>query len=178
MFYAINSKSLDLQLDLKVRRPTLSSDFIKRIPLILDTLSQFIFPSLKKIGAQRLFLNVTICGDQRMRTLNAQYRQIDRTTDVLSFPIYEHLRSDKKEQDDLFGPVELGDIIVSWPKVIKQAVEFGVTQEQEFVHLLVHGYLHLLGYDHEVSKDEEVIMEKYEQKLVAKIYKELKWNKK
>ena len=73
----------------------------------------------------------------------------------------------------LFEEVELGDIFISAPVMIEQAKEFKVTIEQEFFHLMVHGFLHLLGFDHEISREEEVLMEGLEKHLVDNIYENL-----
>ena len=159
---------------MSLRRDVLSRKFKSHITKIIPILEAFSLKDLKRCGATSLSMNLTICGDKRMRTLNRSYRNLDKTTDVLSFSLYDDLRSG---QETLFGPVELGDIFISWPKVLKQANEFKVSPEQELIHLIVHGYLHLLGYDHELSQKEEILMEKYEQDLVKKIYKELKWSK-
>ena len=166
----INSKNIDLTIHCSLRKSPLSKKFIKGINEWLPIISNFIMKDLKKCGAQHLYLNLSICGDQKIKTLNANYRNKDKTTDVLSFPVYENLRGG---DEMLFGPVELGDILVSWPVTLKQAKEFKITAEQELVHLFVHGVLHLLGYDHEISRKEEVLMEKYEQELVKKIYKKM-----
>jgi len=77
-----------------------------------------------------------------MRTLNQQYRGKDRTTDVLSFALQEG-RFNKVQ------PNMLGDIVISVPTAGRQAVDAGLTLQQELERLLVHGLLHLIGYDHE-----------------------------
>lgn len=115
--------------------------------------------------------NVTLCGDKRMRGLNHQFRQKDKTTDVLTLALYEDLRSG---QEFLFHEVELGDIFISSPVMKKQAKEFNVSVENEFFHLLVHGFLHLLGFDHEISLEEEKLMEDLEKKIIKKIHSNLK----
>jgi len=87
-------------------------------------------------------LSVLFVGDRAMRTLNRQYRGKDRTTDVLSFAL----------QEGRFNQVQpnmLGDIVISVPTAGRQAVDAGLTLQQELERLLVHGLLHLVGYDHE-----------------------------
>jgi probable rRNA maturation factor len=96
-------------------------------------------------------LSVTLCGNQSIHELNLRYRGIDRPTDVLSFPM---------EDDEL-----LGDIIISIPKVQSQAEEYGHSFERELCFLAVHGFLHLLGYDHETKEEEEVMISKQERIL-------------
>ena len=105
-------------------------------------------------------VSLLITDDETVRTLNAEYRGLDETTDVLSFSA-DHPGHWEGEGD---GPPEnadepefvlppgipqpLGEIIVSWPQAQRQAVEHGVSPERELAHLVVHGALHLVGYDH------------------------------
>jgi probable rRNA maturation factor len=88
-------------------------------------------------------LAIRISGDRELRRLNRQYLGDDHATDVLSFPSGE------------LGPgVHLGDIVVSWPAVRRQAAEFGHGEEAELLLLIVHGFLHVLGWDHATTEDE------------------------
>jgi probable rRNA maturation factor len=70
--------------------------------------------------------------------------------------------------------MDLGDLVICKEKALSQAREFEITYEQEVVHLAVHGFLHLIGFDHEVSPKEEKIMEAHENELVGQVYKVLK----
>ncbi len=88
-----------------------------------------------------------------MRELNRQYRGIDRTTDVLSFPLYDSLKDIIWAQG--LAPLLLGDIVINLPKVMSQASEHGMTFKEELRWLLIHGLLHLIGYDHERSRYHE-----------------------
>lgn len=125
-------------------------------------------------GVKEVNLGMTLCGKSKIRSLNKEYRQKDYVTDVLSFPVYENLRPDKKVKEKSLAMMELGDLIICREKAKSQAKEFDITYEQEVIHLAVHGFLHLLGFDHELSLKEEKIMEKEESALVGKIYKALK----
>lgn len=107
--------------------------------------------------------HVTLIGDCKMKTLNREYRGKNKTTDVLSFPIFENLRCAK---DLPIGALELGDVFISLPVLKKQAQDFQVSEENEFIHLFVHGFLHLLGFDHEISEKEEKLMEGHEKELI------------
>jgi probable rRNA maturation factor len=95
-------------------------------------------------------VSVTICDDGYIHELNKEYRGKDRPTDVLSFPMLEF---DTPEITTL-----LGDIIISVDTAEKQAIEYGNTLERELCFLSVHSSLHLLGYDHETSEDDEKYM--------------------
>lgn len=126
----------------------------------------------KELGLKKLptEFHVTLVGDQKMRSLNKDFRGKDKTTDVLSFPVFDNIRGG---DEFLMGAVELGDIFISYPVLRKQAKEFKISEENEFFHLLIHGFLHLLGFDHEISEKEEVIMENHEKKLVDKLVKKI-----
>lgn len=99
-----------------------------------------------------------LVGDKAMRSLNRHYRGKDRTTDVLSFPLRE----------GRFSGIQahvLGDIVLSLPAAARQAKAAGDPCRSEIERLLVHGYLHLLGYDHEQSSGEARRMEERERRL-------------
>ncbi len=108
------------------------------------------------------FMSVSIVGDDEMRSLNRTWRNQDRPTDVLSL---ECERPDDPELG-LDEPCELGDIVLAPAYIKRQAASFGTTSEDESRLLLVHGLLHLLGYDH-MSEDEAKVMESREDELVA-----------
>jgi probable rRNA maturation factor len=98
-----------------------------------------------------------------MRLLNYQYRGIDRTTDVLSFPQEESI---SLKNLNLMKNVILGDIVISVPKAKKQAKENGLTFYEEIKRLLIHGVLHLIGYDHENNNKDFREMQKITNKLI------------
>jgi len=104
---------------------------------------------------------IELCGKTRMRQLNRKFRGKDKPTDVLSFPAF-----------DLF-PVKrlpilpLGDIVICPEVALKQSKEYGVTPSCEMGRLLVHGFLHLCGYDHEKSPKDEAKMLKIQESLLA-----------
>ena len=103
-------------------------------------------------------VSVLLIGDGGMRTLNRRYRGKDRTTDVLSFPLREGKFSRVQ-------PHLLGDIVISVPAAARQAKAAGETLLNEIDRLLVHGFLHLLGYDHERGEVEARRMEARERRL-------------
>ena len=95
-------------------------------------------------------VSVTFTDNEKIHALNLEYRSIDRPTDVLSFPMYE-----KDELENAVGEITLGDIVISLERAGEQAEEFGHSFEREVSFLTVHSTLHLLGYDHELSEDDE-----------------------
>jgi len=118
--------------------------------------------SLRKLlsltGQRNAEVSVLLVGDKAMRSLNRQYRGKDRTTDVLSFPLREGRFS-------RIQPHVLGDIVLSLPAAARQAKAAGEPYHVEIGRLLVHGYLHLLGYDHERSRAEAGRMHGRERRL-------------
>jgi probable rRNA maturation factor len=102
------------------------------------------------LGLSRTELSVVFVNSERMRRLNARYRGIDRPTDVLSFPLSEGLPA-CRNLDPTVGTPPLGDIVICVPKALAQSRQFGVTFRQELLRLLIHGLLHLAGYDHEIN---------------------------
>ena len=93
-------------------------------------------------------VSVTFTDNEKIRELNAQYRNIDRATDVLSFPLFDE---DFEDEEDL----ALGDVVLSLEKAEAQAKEYGHSFERECAFLVVHSVLHLIGYDHETSEEDE-----------------------
>lgn len=148
-------------------------DFESRLALCLGVFQRFFieghgdFHGRKEKGLSSLSLPISLVDDDKMREINKTHRDKDKTTDVLSFPLYENLRSNAEM---IFEELEFGDILISVPVMINQAKEFDVSPEGEFFHLLTHGFLHLCGYDHEISDEEEKLMEGHEQRLIKEIY--------
>ncbi len=101
-----------------------------------------------------LYIAVTLTTPQNIRTLNQQYRNIDKETDVLSFPMFEkeEIQDIQKQTNHTVHEV-LGDIVISIPRVEEQATEYGHSFERELAYMLVHGFYHLMGYDHIEEKD-------------------------
>jgi probable rRNA maturation factor len=101
-------------------------------------------------------VSVTLVDDEAIRELNRDYRGIDAPTDVLSFSQLEGTPIPAGALPPDY-PVPIGDIVVSIPRMRRQAVDYGHSEERELGFLLVHGLLHLLGYDHEDSWDARVM---------------------
>lgn len=101
-------------------------------------------------------VSVTLTDNKGIRALNRDFRNIDRETDVLSFPLLEDAPPQSEEETE---PPEqklpLGDIVISLEKAREQAVQYGHSFEREVAFLCVHSVLHLLGYDHETGEEDE-----------------------
>ena len=111
-------------------------------------------------------VSITFCDNEKIRELNKKFRNIDRATDVLSFPLFD--------DEGLGGFVPnidciLGDIVISLQKARAQAEEFGHSYERETAFLAVHSVLHLLGYDHETGEADELDMRKRQSDVMEKI---------
>lgn len=116
-----------------------------------------------------------------MKFLNAQYRGIKKVTNVLSFPQYDpelqncgrkgvkYLRTLELQSLKASGRRLLGDIVICIPEAASQACTYGVTFYDELLRLLLHGLLHLLGYDHEINRYQKIKMEKKERELLNAI---------
>lgn len=113
-------------------------------------LNEVINHTLEKLNINKAYFSVIFIDDEKMHEMNKEYRGIDRTTDVLSFAL---------EDNDTFKPAirQLGDIFISIPKMQEQAKEYNHSEKRELSFLVCHGLLHLLGYDHTKSKEDEKI---------------------
>jgi len=111
-------------------------------------------------------ISVTFVDNQQIRELNAQYRDKDSATDVLSFPLGEDGVYDIDQET---GAYLLGDIVISVPRAIEQAELYGHSLRREIGFLTVHSMLHLLGYDHENEGIEAVRMREKEEQVLGKL---------
>ena len=114
-------------------------------------------------------VSVTFTDNEGIRALNAEYRNIDRATDVLSFPLINY-----DEGEELEDEVMLGDIVLSLERAREQAEEFGHSFERECAFLCAHSTLHLLGYDHELSDEDDADMRRRQSEIMKKLGLEIK----
>lgn len=112
-------------------------------------------------------VSVTFTDNDGIRILNNTYRQIDRQTDVLSFPMIDFEGADEPPTDE--ETTVLGDIVLSLEKAWEQAEEFGHSFEREVAFLTVHSMLHLLGYDHVNSDEEDAQMRRRQREILEKM---------
>lgn len=122
-------------------------------------------------------VNLTLTDNDGIHEINKMYRQIDRPTDVLSFPMlsYEAPGDFSKLEDDYddnfnpdTGEIMLGDIVISVDKVLEQAESYGHTPRREYAFLIVHSMLHLFGYDH-MTPEEAVQMEAKQRQILEEM---------
>lgn len=151
MNYFFSNNQSDIEFDEKLE------DFIKNICQgVLDH---------EQLGDVDFDISVTLTDDKEIRKLNSEFRNIDRATDVLSFPML-----DFDEEVELFDDVEysLGDIVISTETAIRQAREYGHSIDREMAFLLCHSMLHLLGYDH-IEEDDERQMNELQEEILSKM---------
>lgn len=126
----------------------------------------------EKMSDLNFYVSVTLTSPKQIHELNRKYRNVDRPTDVLSFPMFEKDELERIITEKLKNvvPEVLGDIVISVEKVEEQAKEYGHSFERELSYMLVHGFYHIMGYDHieeedkvQMRKKEEVILEKLKQ---------------
>ena len=117
---------------------------------------------LAAVGEPSAELSILFVGDQRMRGLNRRYRGKDRTTDVLAFA----MREGSAPHASRHKPVMLGDVVIAVPEAARQAQQGSRSLDEELMVLLIHGILHLCGYDHERSEKEARRMRRREQMIL------------
>ena len=119
-------------------------------------------------------VNLLLTSDPEIHRMNMEYREVDRPTDVLSFPMlsYENAGDFSKLEDDYddnfnpdTGEIMLGDIVISVDKVLEQAESYGHTTKREYAFLIVHSMLHLFGYDH-MTPEEAAVMEAKQKQIL------------
>ena len=124
----------------------------------------------EKLENLNLYINIILTTPEEIRNLNKEYRNIDKETDVLSFPMFE-----KKEIDEIVSKKEkmlvretIGDIVISIKQVEKQAKEYEHSFERELSYMIVHGFYHLMGYDH-IEEEDKKIMRPKEDKILNEL---------
>lgn len=116
--------------------------------------------TVEKLENSKLYVSVILTTPAIIKEINKEYREIDKETDVLSFPMFE--------PDEIRGIIEeeaLGDIIISVDRVKEQSAEYGHSFERELSYMLVHGFYHLMGEDHMEEKDKKKMRAKEENVL-------------
>jgi probable rRNA maturation factor len=163
----------------------------RRVPIDVRIYQRLLSALLVVTRRTSSVVGLTFISDRQMRQLNRRFRGIDRTTDVLAFPVpacllpwQAHVRGrsdssllDNPHRDTVplvhtpkHAPVHtLGDIVISIDTARRQAREAGAALQDECGRLLIHGYLHLLGYDHERSRPEAVRMRRLERRLERRL---------
>ncbi len=121
----------------------------------------------EKLKKLNLYISITLTTPTKIKELNKEYRNIDKETDVLSFPMFEKYEIDemREKQEKLPLKETIGDIVISIERVEEQAKEYGHSFERELSYILVHVFYHLMGYDHIEEQDKKVMRTKEEKVL-------------
>ena len=117
-------------------------------------------------------INVSITDDAGIHEINREMREVDRPTDVLSFPVFDLLPGelpDAEDADPGTGLIPLGDMVLSLERIAAQAKEYGHSNRRETAYLVVHSVLHLLGYDHLDEGEEKKRMRAREEAILAEL---------
>ena len=126
----------------------------------LETVEKVLYSAMEKEQLKNTSFNVIIVDNTYIHQLNLEYRHVDRATDVITFAL--------EDEDSLVVPVDeriLGDIYISIDKAFEQAEKYGHSLLRELSFLAVHGFYHLLGYDHMTKEEEQVMFSKQEEVL-------------
>ena len=120
----------------------------------------------EKLKDSKLYISIILTNPNNIREANKKYRDIDKETDVLSFPMFEKDELDEKiTNNDFLHEDVLGDIIISIERVEEQAKEYEHSFERELAYMVVHGFYHLMGYDH-IEEEDKKIMRSKEDKIL------------
>lgn len=124
----------------------------------------------EKLKGLNLYISITLTTPIKIRELNKEYRNIDKETDVLSFPMFEKYEIDEivEKQQKQIVKETIGDIVISVEKVKEQAKEYEHSFERELSYMLVHGFYHLMGYDH-IKEEDKKIMRPKEEKILKEL---------
>ena len=136
----------------------------------LDIINMVMIEAFKeeKLENSNIYINIILTNPKNIKETNKKFRNIDKETDVLSFPMFEkeEIENLKRHKNPILEV--LGDIMISVEKVKKQAVEYGHGFERELAYMLVHGFYHLMGYDH-IDENDKIKMREREENVLNKL---------
>ena len=125
---------------------------------------------IENLNNLNFYLSITLTSSEQIHKLNKKYRNVDKETDVLSFPMFE-----KEELNQIINnkvgnkiPEAIGDIVICVQKVEEQAKEYGHSFERELAYMVVHGFYHIMGYDH-IKEEDKVKMRPKEEKVLQEL---------
>lgn len=132
---------------------------------IINTVLKECF-KIEKLENLNVYMSIILTTPEEIRKLNKEYRNIDKETDVLSFPMFE--KSEIENLDQLVGefPEVLGDIVISISRVYEQAEEYGHSFERELSYMVVHGFYHIMGEDH-IEEEDKIKMRAKEENVLG-----------
>jgi len=150
-----------LQIEFKDETNSVSEEYIKTIHDLLR------FAAKQEKVPEHAEVSISFVDNKTIQNLNQSYREIDEATDVISFALQDEIYGAQPIITDESLPLVLGDIVISVEKAQEQADSYQHSLNREFGFLALHGFLHLLGYDHETEEDEQEMFTKQEEVLNA-----------
>lgn len=120
---------------------------------------------VENLQNSNLYISIILTDPKNIQEINKEHRNIDKPTDVLSFPMFE---KNELENANFENTEVLGDVIISIERVKEQAVEYGHGFDRELAYMVVHGFYHLMGYDHMIEED-KVVMRAKEENVLNKL---------
>lgn len=150
-----------MQIEFKDETNSVSEEYIKTIHDLLR------FVAKQEKVPEHAEVSISFVDNKTIRTLNKSYREIDEATDVISFALQDEVYGEQAIITDESLPLVLGDIVISVEKAQEQADSYQHSLNREYGFLALHGFLHLLGYDHETEEDEQEMFTKQEEVLNA-----------
>ena len=133
---------------------------------LIDFINNIVKTCFKQENLTELnfYLEISLTSPKQIHKLNKEYRDVDKETDVLSFPMFEKVEIDNMVKNKVKNvlPEVLGNIVISIPRVEEQAKEYGHSFERELSYMIVHGFYHIMGYDHIEENDKALMREKEE----------------
>jgi probable rRNA maturation factor len=167
---------LHLNIQGERQRPEFAQHFFEVLQSLHFEIDSFVREHVSCLSPKhQVSLTLVLCDDEWIQQLNHSFRQKNTATDVLSFPIFDNLRHDSEELN-VIPEAELGDVVISLETAERQSEQFEVSLQDECLHLFVHGLCHLLGYDHEISDQEEQKMTAAESQLLESFTQKLSKN--
>ncbi len=123
----------------------------------------------ENLDKTKLYIEITLTTPEQIRKTNKKFRNIDKETDVLSFPMFEKEELELGIKENKFNTEDvLGNIVISIDRVEEQAKEYGHSFERELSYMVVHGFYHLMGYDH-MNENEKIQMREKEEKILNEL---------
>ena len=113
-------------------------------------------------------VNLTLTDNEGIHVINKEFRQIDRPTDVLSFPIYTKEEIDDLKNKNVEEDISLGDLILCMDVIEEHSIEYNTGLDREMLYMITHGVCHLLGFDHEIA-EEKAVMRMREEEILKNI---------
>ncbi len=117
---------------------------------------------LEGLNLPNIYIGIGVVTENEIKEINKEYRNIDNSTDVLSFPIFTKEELDDIKKTDMKDEISIGDIVLCMDVIERHAEKYGTGFDREMLYMIVHGICHLLGYDHE-KEDEKKEMRKLEE---------------